>query len=212
MKQFVTLALLVACVQSQIIEQRSSVKNPDGSTTHHTQRSFSHATYSEENQGPGGVVAGRTVYRDSTGKNYGNEWKTGNDGKIEQRKLEGADAALPAGAVGDGVGIGGRSILGGLGTGGLGGLGTGLGSGLHTGFGVPDYSQQFGSVGGGYDAGFAPQVHQTSFGGGFGSVGSGGQPGYANSQGSYHVDPVTGRRSYSYSSSSGHSTSSNTGY
>jgi len=163
MRAFFVVALgMVALTSGQVIEQRSSIKNPDGSMTHNTQSRYSHATYSSEATGPDGTVAGRTVYMGTDGKVYGNEWKSGQDGKIEQRKIEGAEAAEIPG------GIGGRTALGGFGSP---GLGSGFGT---TGFGNPGFGTPgFGSAGGIGNPGFG--AGSTGLGSGFGS-GYGGFP------------------------------------
>jgi len=229
MRAFFVVALgFVALTSGQVIEQRSSIKNPDGSMTHNTQSRYSHATYSSEATNPDGTVAGRTVYMGTDGKVYGNEWKSGQDGKIEQRKIEGADAAEIHG------GIGGRTGLGGFGSPGLGsGFGsTGFGN---TGFGNPSFGSAggignpaFGAGSTGLGSGFGPGyggfpaggISTTGFGpgvggNGFGAPGLGGagfgNPGYGQRSYKHEVDPHNGKQTYSYSESSGHQTSSNSG-
>ena len=73
---------LVAFGSAQVIEERSSIRNPDGSMTHNARSSFSQASFSQEATGPDGTVIGRSVHRDSTGKITGNEWKGKNGQKV----------------------------------------------------------------------------------------------------------------------------------
>ncbi|OQR69216.1 hypothetical protein BIW11_12397 [Tropilaelaps mercedesae] len=178
----VGLLALSGLVTGQVIEQRSTVKNPDGSTTQVSSRSYSQATYTGESTGPDGITTGFDVHRDSQGKLTGDEWKAKDGQKLEVRKIEG-----------DTSGIGGRSALGGFG--GLGpGFSSGVGSGLGTGFGstgfgpgstgsfgTPGFGSGLGSTGfGGFPNGGLPWANLGNFGDQFGSshFGQFGNPGF----------------------------------
>jgi len=286
----VGLLAAVGPAAAQVIEQRSSVRNPDGSTSHSSSRSYSQATYSGESTGPDGVTTGFDLHRDSTGKLRGNEWTAKGNQKLETRKIEGEADGIGGrtalggfGALGSGLGLGsgntgfgpGSSSFGNSGFGpgsasfGTPGFGTpGFGSGVG-GIGSPGFSgfpngglpwanfgnfhSQFGQLGGGGGFGQIPQFNYANFGfqqplavpnyskfllggvgsnpniandghfanvvpriglsGGFGNVGGGfGAPGYGQRSYKQEVDPSTGSSSYSYSESSGHSTSSRSGH
>lgn len=147
-------ATFVALTSGQVVESRSSVKNPDGTYSHNTASRFSHSTFSQEGTGPDGSVVGRTVFMGTDGKVHGNEWQT-KDGKTVEKKIDGAD--IPSG-------IGGRSTLGagGFGAAGLGGAG-GFGG---AGFGNPGFG----------GAGFSnPGFGNQGFGAGYGGFPSGGK-------------------------------------
>ncbi|XP_022658484.1 uncharacterized protein LOC111249193 [Varroa destructor] len=88
-------------VASQVIEQRSSVRNPDGSTSQIHSRSYSQATYTGASTGPDGITVGFDLHQDSRGKITGNEWKAKDGQRLETKKIE-EDAS----------GIGSRTALG----------------------------------------------------------------------------------------------------
>lgn len=79
---------IVALGSAQVIEERSSIRNPDGSTTHNARSSFSQSSFSEEATGPDGTTVGRSVHRDTTGKITGNEWTAKNGQKVTTPKSE----------------------------------------------------------------------------------------------------------------------------